>query len=90
MLAQQRVWQKRGGEGARLNQPKGGWHDGIGPKDGWHDGIGPKDGWHDGRSWDKGMKDESVLMEHHISTIVAGYREERKKMKEKSLGAGKL
>ena len=65
--------------------PKDGWHDGIGPKDGWRDGIGPKggwrdgigpkggcrakDGWHDGRSLDKGMEDESALMEHHISTI---------------------
>ncbi len=61
--------------GARLNWPKG-WlarWDWIGPKDdGWHAGIGSKDGWHNGRSLD-GMKDESVFMEHHISTICATY-----------------
>ena len=41
-------------QGRAMAQPE------ISPKDGWHDGIGPKDGWHYGRSWDKGMKDESV------------------------------
>ena len=75
-MAQQRVWQKRGGGSALESAQRIAGTMGSAQRMAGTMGSAQRMAGTMGEAG-TGMKDESASMEHHISTIAAGYREER-------------